>query len=296
MKRLLTLLIALALLGPVLAQQGPVVLKEEASARKVKLGESLRLTVQVTADPGVALKLPPADSFTFGPWEVRDAVLTDEPPVGGQKRWKYTFRLAPWEVGPQKVPPLTLSYQFAGERREASTRAVEIAVGEPEPEPKGEIRDFAGLDPLPVPVWVYLLVALSGLVTLALFWMGIRALRRTLLARKPVPELGPTEWTLRELDRLSDLSQTEQYERFTQVLRIWLARRHQLPVLERTTTEILNDLRARSFPPEQIQVVREVLDEGDLVKFARQVPGDAARRLDSVRQMVQAGKEEQPDA
>lgn len=296
MKRLLTLLLALALLGPVLAQQGPVVLKEEASASKLKLGESLRLTVQVTADPGVALKLPAADSFSFEPWEVRDAVLTDEPPLGGQKRWKYTFRLAPWEIGQQTVPPLKLSYQFAGQTREASTRPVEIAVAEPEPEPKGDIRDFAGLDPLPVPLWVYLLVALSGLVTLALFWLGVRALRRALTAKKPVPELGPTDWTLRELGLLSDLRQIEQYERFTQVLRIWLARRHQLPVLERTTAEILTDLRARSFPPELIQVVREVLEEGDLVKFARQVPGDAARRLDSVRQMVQAGKEEQPDA
>lgn len=290
MTRICTLLLVGLCLRAALAQS-PVTLEASAAQTDIKLGQSLRLTVAVTADPGVQLKLPPAESFTFEPWEVRDAVLTEQPSRGGQKLWLYTFRLAAWDIGPQTVPPVKLSYQLAGQTREATSNEVQIQVATPEPEPEGEIRDFHGLDPLPVPWWVYAGAALGILVTLALFGVGVKALRAVLTRKKPEVELGPVQWTLRELDRLGSLSDAPAYARFTDVLRTFLARKHQLPVLERTTSEVIQEMRERAFPPEEVQVVRAVLEEGDLVKFARQVPSDASERLESVRRMVRSSEE-----
>ncbi len=292
MTRFFTLLLVGLCLRVTLAQNAPVTLEARAADTKIKLGQSLRLTVQVTADPGVQLKLPAADSFTFEPWEVRDAVLTEQPSRGGQKQWLYTFRLAAWDIGQQKVPSVKLSYQLAGQTREAATEPIEVTVATPEPDPEGEIRDFHGADPLPIPWWVYAMATLCALVTLALFWIGVKAIRASLTRKQPEVPLGPVEWTLRELDKLGDLKDAPGYERFTQVLRTFLARKHQLPVLERTTSEVLSEMRERSFPPEQVQVVQSVLEEGDLVKFARQVPGDAGSRVESVRQMVKSSSEE----
>lgn len=292
MTRFFTILILGLCFQAALAQ--PVTLEAQAADGKIKLGQSLRVTVAVTADPGVQIKLPPADSFSFDPWEVRDAVLTEQPARGGQKQWLYTFRLAAWDIGQQTVPPIKLSYQWAGQSQEAASKPIEIAVATPEPKPEGEIRDFHGNDPFPIPWWVYAIAVLSALVTLALFWIGFKALRSALRRKSPEVPLGPVEWTLRELDRLGDLKDAPAYERFTNVLRTFLSRRYELPVLERTTSEVLQELRQRSFPVEQVQVVQSVLEEGDLVKFARQVPGDASQRLESVRQMVRSAQPEEP--
>ncbi|MEW6280524.1 MAG: hypothetical protein AB1758_18010, partial [Candidatus Eremiobacterota bacterium] len=133
---LLSLFLVLAAL-PGWAQTPPVELTGQVSQRSLKMGQSLKLTVEVSADPGVDLKLPEAASLTFEPWEVRDAVLVRLPSQRGRDRWRYTFRLAGYEPGNLEVPPLKLSYTFAGLPREAASEAVGVTVAEPEKQPEG---------------------------------------------------------------------------------------------------------------------------------------------------------------
>lgn len=65
------------------------------------------------------------------------------------------------------------------------------------------------------------------------------------------------------------------YTRIGDAFRKYIERSHGFPALESTTSEVLFHLKTRLFPETTIRLLSQILQEADLVKFARRKPGAA---------------------
>jgi hypothetical protein len=226
-------------------------------------------------------------------------------------------RLAFYRPGRQAVPVFSLPFMRAVKGIEhgvvlSDSAYVEIApvldAGNPS---LRDIRELAR-SPLPGPLWWSVVV---GLVA-AVLWL-VRRRRRarpappTVVAppSEPLPEPDPYAIAMAQLaeteraDWTSHGEVARHYEAVTDALRDYLESAESLPARERTTSELLWAL-----PPHLVERglrrrCEEMLDEADLVKFARVRPGAAAAAafLQRARELLTrwhgaAARAEEPDA
>jgi len=200
-------------------------------------------------------------------------------------------RMAFFRPGALTIPAFTLSYHSgAGATTDTlRSRALQIAIASVLPDLNQEpMRDIKALAPLPgerrVVVW-------PAVVTLALLAMAAYAAyhtrRRRAIAGEGVADAIDTAATPyeRALRRLANVERegwathgdvARHYDAATDAVRRYLEEAHGLPALDRTTPELLRAL------PESLAAgglrarCAALLDEADLVKFARLRPEPSA--------------------
>lgn len=140
---------------------------------------------------------------------------------------------------------------------------------------EGDIRDIKGLVPVPMPWWVWALVATAVVALAAGIWWWRR--------RKPAPVINPAtppptpfEIALAALAKLrsANLPVEDFYTELSDIVRQFIEGRYGLRAPERTTEEFLAEAQ---LPAHQMDLLRAFLVECDLVKFARHQPALADR-------------------
>jgi hypothetical protein len=81
----------------------------------------------------------------------------------------------------------------------------------------------------------------------------------------------------------------EYYSLVTDCLRQYLEGQFQIRALERTTAEIKSDLRRSAFPSTPAKEFIDILNESDLVKFAKLLPepGEADKLMERAYKLVE---------
>lgn len=283
MRRLGVLLLWLWLVAP--AWSAPLAVEAEISPSTAPFGSTLRLVVDLSVEPDQSFEPPPPEKLKVEGFEVRDAVLNALPKEGGRDRYRYTLKLARYEPGDFKIPALT--FQLGQARVSTRELPVKLTGSTPKPGDKeGQIRDLKAYDPMPIPIWVYLLLMAVAAGLLGLGWrLGKLLARRQ--AEKPAPPPEPAHViALRRLEelekeRLLENNRGQEFaDRLSAILRSYLAARFSIPVLERTTSELLADLRRGDYDEELRRDVKTVLGLADLAKFAKREPDQEEGRTE----------------
>lgn len=278
--------------GPIVetAECGPVKMRVSVDKGEITLAERLALTIEVTAQAGVDVEMPPfGDQLgEFGIRDFRDEVAV---PVEGGRRWRQVYDLDIFVSGEYTIPGMTARFV---DRRKGDENVVE---GEISTEPFAvtvtslmegtfdptQFRDVKGPVRLPVSraaMWMWWLGGgLGGLtiVVLLVAWL----IRR---ARRPAPEIiiPPHEWAFDELQRLIDDQLVEQglvhefYSRLSMIVRRYIEKRFGLTAPELTTEEFLVEVqRDTRLPFDHRGSLGGFLQACDMVKFARYEPQTA---------------------
>jgi hypothetical protein len=127
--------------------------------------------------------------------------------------------------------------------------------------------------------WLYLLLAIPLLGGL-LWWAILRYLKTRKLTRSlQQSRLTARDWALRELGILAEkkLWQDGQVKAYhtelTDILRTFVQHQYKIPARYKTSTEIVRQLQqSPAFAEAQIAPLQALLDQADLVKFARNQP------------------------
>jgi hypothetical protein len=205
-------------------------------------------------------------------------------------------QLAFYRPGRRAVPVFGLPFMRAVKGVQRATLTSDSAFIEIVPLlPPGNpaLKDIRELEPSPGPkLWVIAAGALLTLVLLALLVRLRRKRPQPAALHEPVPEiepiaLSPYQVALARLESIArerwpDRRQVARhYESVVDVLRDYLEASEGLPARERTTEELLWALPPHLSeavphrPANGRQQTRELLDEADLVKFARLRPDSA---------------------
>ena len=186
-----------------------------------------------------------------------------------------------------EVAPLTIRYRDeAGEmaRLESEPAAVRVVTSlTPDVTDIHDIKDPMVLEvPRDWSLLLWLLLALLASLVAYLIYRKLRKDTEDEAAPAWVPPPRPPhEEAEAALARLAEKGLIEKgeialfYTELTDIMKRYTGRRFVVPYLERTTEEVLSDLAAKqvSTPP-----LRAILEIADLVKFAKQMPGQQQGR------------------
>lgn len=257
-------------------------------ASELTLGEPVLLEISVSAPRDVELfepVRPATGSFKLlesvpGTRETRPDGVTET----------YRFRLLPLRVGFEKIPPIEIAYRSRGAQAGASVSTEPLrfhVVGNLE----NEQDPALAAPPSPVPVvttnWVLVWgLSVGGAIVVAalLTLFVLRALDARFKALAPGPPPRPAnEVAIERLDALDgtpdeSLDGALRMATTVDILRQYLGGRYGFDALEMTTPELRLELAQADLKGIAVSDIDRVLDEADLVKFARIVPSPEAAR------------------
>jgi hypothetical protein len=261
----------------------------------------LRLRATYSADIQVSLpELPQA----WGPFEVQEQASL-EPIVNGDGSVTAIreAHVTLWAPGDYQTPPLAVRYWDTNDQlQEVLAPPLTITVVSVLGAGETEKRDLKPQISLPrPPLWPWLLGGSSLAAALGVAgWLLLARLRRraTPLSTMAMPldTRPPEEIAYGELDRIAALDLPAQgemkrhYTLVTDCMRAYVQGRYRIPALDRTTEELVSALRQTRVDRRHTSLLRELLTDADLVKFAKTRPpiNQARAVVDQARHIVDA--------
>lgn len=256
----------------------PLELSVTPLATQTRAGVPIELEVRLRVQPGTQVE--PIDfSQQLGEWQVFEQ--TESKPLPGSTEQRWHLSIATFQTGEVPVPALVVKFKLPkGKPGEFRSLPVTVRVA-PLPKKNG---DQAGLPRGLKPLWgmiswwpwilflVGLALALSALVWYERRHAAARSLEPTRPARPPEVVARERLAQLRASGLVGQGAWKAFYSELSDILRRYLEGRFQLPATDRTTYELMHELRSTAAKRQDLAVVREVLESSDLVKFAKDRP------------------------
>lgn len=280
---------------PISAQSAPVELSmtvekvDKAESEDIYVGDPFIITLSATYPPDHFVIFPQVPSQWGDEFEVRSQ--SSQPTTqneDGTNTSSIQIEAVLFSTGDIPTPELSVAiHKPDGEIINRPVKPIDVAVARFLPEGDGnELKDIKPQAELPVPLDpLSALRDREGLAILAVLGgVGLAALAVYLwgFMRAPVyPDLStPAETAIAELDRIAALpleSDSDFKERYTLVsdcLRNYLWGQFSFPALELTTRQIMRSIESSDVSTSERDNLARILDECDLVKFARFLPDE----------------------
>jgi len=269
----------------------------------VLIGERFTVTLTARTEATRRVQFPSVNAPVFGNLEV----LSRRPVQTRQEEAGYVVDSVAYEVttfalDSVRVPPLPIRVHTGTDTAVVSTRSRTATVASVLGADASGLQEGDPLAPFPRPVWVWLVlfgVASAVLVGGGYLWTryvnarGGASGTEGARTEPPAPYEAATARlrTLRSYD-LTDSNAVESfYVELADIIRTYLSRRLGMPTRERTTRDVVAEMNRRNdIPPPHRKKIQDVLEEADLVKFAKRRPAadPAVEALQSVRAALEA--------
>lgn len=254
---------------------------------EILIGEHARMELELEVPAGSLVVWPALQENFTGEIEI---IRFGIPDTIRSENEVYHLRqvhtITAWQEGFLPVPPIGFTVIMQGDTARIETPAALLEVHSIGIDPQGDIKDIRGILRLPVglrDLWVYLVGLLA--VGLLAWWLK-RYFRKPekpmkAPAKKEKPRIPAHIAALSSLEGLKEkkLWQTGRVKLFhselSRIVRIYLRDRFALDALEMTTTEIMTALPNSVEDGSLREKLRQILEQADLVKFARHQPLDA---------------------
>jgi hypothetical protein len=222
--------------------------------------------------------------------------------VGGNKM-SLEIRFAVFATGDVTLSPV--SFRFSrnkGETFECATLPLTIRIKSLVTDKDKDIKDIKG--PMTVPegfkLWILIVIAVVLAALAVVGILLIRKRKKAAIEESLSVQDPPHIEAYKALDSISreNLLAKGEYKKYyvalSEVIRRYLNRRFDIDTLEKTTREILAQMAKLELSREVRHQLKEFMDQGDLVKFAKFIPtGSQAREsLETAYYIVDVTKEE----
>lgn len=287
MKHWLKHILTIFLLLVVIALQAQIIsVQSKLSSDSMMIGDQLFYTLRVDAAENLSFRMPVLTDTLSRDIEVLKPYGADTSNNGeGRLIIEHSYVITGFEQGLQIIPSQEVIYTLNSIKDTARSMPLMIQVYAPAVDTSQQIKPIKS--PLNTPVsmkealpWVALGVAI--LLVAVLIYLLIRRYRQ----RQRDPEMFSLKAqepahleAFRDLDRLKEKKMWESgqvklfYTRLTQISRHYIERQYGIPAMELTTEEILDSFRrSNTEDPVLDEMLMELLELADLVKFAKQDP------------------------
>lgn len=264
----------------ILTAEQPVSVQSKVDKNSITIGDRIKYSLTIKYNPNTKL-LPLNFGARLGEFEVKDIKTYPEQKSKKQIIKRAEYVITTFNTGKFAIPSLAIIYQDEqGIPKWVLSDSISIEV-KPVPKKATDTEDIRGLKPpweIPGSIWIYILIGTVLLVAAFGYWYY-----RKFLMRKPVvemPEIKRPAWevALEELENLrkTDLVNTgkvrEYYFGLSEILRKYMEERFNLACLDRTSEEIVDELRNGILEEKIKGRFLTFLLESDLVKFAKFIP------------------------
>jgi len=253
--------------GPELLRRhrsGALMVELSVSKTNIAVAGQIELSLAVEAPSASEVGFPSMEK-TLAHLSMLDSRSALSASANGLQRVRRTWVLAPEAAGMIAIP--SLEVVCGSDTVVTDPVAIQVESLLP-PNPGGlEIRDIAG----PVTIWpgrqqrMFRWLMIAVVVMAGLAGVAVRS-----AMKKRVAELPPYESALRALGRMPE-SGVERIHALNRILREYIQRRFQLPMMVKTAQEIIPELERSSLSMQNPGLV-EFLQQGEQIRFSNRVP------------------------
>ena len=282
--RWMVLAILLALCTGLRAQN--TIVGADLDTTRIRIGEQVQLRLQISYALGSVSKIQwptVGDTLNAHLEVVSDTgVDTVKNAASGLDQQVRTLTITSFDTGFWAVPP----FRFLVNDQPLETAAQLLEVRSMELDSAMVVRDIKDIHTLPFSVgyWLkehskWVAIGLGALALIAaVFYFVKKRVRNKVPKAIEAPERPLVERILSALDKLEKERVWQQGDhkgyqsRVTDLLRGYIEERYQVPAMESTTEELMNELRVSPLNTDQRGQLENMLRAADMVKFAKALP------------------------
>ena len=282
MKRILYFILILFVLPTLHAQE----VKVATSTKNIKIGEQIEYKISVQAPADAVVVFP--EGQTFGALEMVKTNPTDTLKEKGKFRLEKAYYLTQFDEGKYTIPQQKIQISHKDFYTDSLLVEVHNVAVDTLKQPLYDAKPIAEVtSPSSSHLWLWIvlgIVALLFLTAAALYFFVFR--KKKLSAEKERKKLPPFERAIQDLKDLQnskyliESKHKAYYTRLTDIVKEYLEDEVHILAKESTTDELLakiNNLQKTGklyLSTETINNLKRVLQNADLVKFAKSKPSD----------------------
>lgn len=283
-KYILLFLISLASLNFAIGQQVKVSASLERDS--IWLGDQIKMILVAEYPIGTSLSFPELKDSLANGVEVLSRSARDSSKIGdGMLQMRQSFLITAFDSGPHPIAPFLFAQRSGLSMDSLRTNSLRLFVKVPDVDLKKGFADIK--KPYQAPItfkevapWILGIILLASVIFLIIYAINRRKKNIPLFSMPAKPKLPPHVVALSELDKLKEeqLWQHDKvkdyYTRLTDIVRVYLEERYEVPAMEQTTQEILAEFKGETseIKGKLYSGLQKTLETADLVKFAKYTP------------------------
>jgi hypothetical protein len=264
--------------------QGSIAVNSTVDRDRILIGDVITYSLIVERDADVEVVMPSL-AQNLGMFEIRNYEVLEPQKVDGKTVEQTDYLISTFDTGDYVIPDLEINYRVQGDSswQVIKTEPIDIFVESLNPDEAGDIRDIK--PPLTPPrdytmlIWMIIFaVLIIAAILFAIYYIKRLREGKSIIPRRSTPPRPAHEIAFEQLNALkkSDLiAQNRIKDFYTEVsdtLRRYIQNRYFILAMEKTTSELLDDMAANGLADEYNETVRSVLTQSDFVKFAKFIP------------------------
>lgn len=255
----------------------------ELDTNRILIGDQVNLSIEVIKPENATVLFPQFDANLTDEIEIVNKSEIDSSKLDDNKVALYqNLTVTAFDSGLLYIPPVNFVYRSGRFTDTISSQAEYLEVLPVKIDTTGTIRDIKGIYKAPYSFselypFILLLIFTGLLIWFIFYYIDRKKKDKPILRRIRPPEM-PHIVALRELDKLKAEKLWQQnkvklyYTRLTEIIRTYIERRFDIMAMEQTTSEILYEFRDREIENVNYNILEQLLNLADLVKFARGEP------------------------
>jgi hypothetical protein len=259
----------------------PLQVKPAVDRTKITIGDKVNYTLEVSYPAKMTVILPdPAKSMNA--FEIKDFKVKGPSKSWGKMKLSCSYLLTTFLTGEYTIEPMVFAYtEQDGTKKELKTEPVKITVESVKPGKTdfGDIKDVKPPLKVKTKFWLYFFLSIIVIaLACAGWWFYSQKRSRKGIFSDAEPARPADEVALERLAKLKAMELVaqgrikEHYIILSEIIRKYIESRFNIPVLDRTTAELYREMRQAEMSKQHIRLIKDFLDECDLVKFARYSP------------------------
>ena len=265
--------------------QPAATIKAVVEKNRILIGEQVPLTIEVQIPEKEPIRFVTMDSIAHFEWVGKPVMDTIGNGEGTLLRGVY--QLTSFDSGHWVIPPFELS---GGLKTDSIPMDVVFSDFDPKA-PYHDIKDILEADPeKKKKEWWWYAVA-GGLLLIIILVLVFRKKKPVVAEVKTEPVISPLDEALDGLRKLkSENMETKSYHtRLADIFRMYVYRKKGLLSLQKTTDDLVLQLREQGLNKDDFDELAQVLRLGDFVKFARFIPSasDNEKAFDTIKKSIE---------
>jgi hypothetical protein len=254
--------------------QDKVVIRATVDKNNIVIGEQIHFSLEASFPPHTPMRFFTIDSIPH--FEVLERKKIDT--IDNEQGIKLTqiLTLTSFDSGRWVIPP----FQLIGDHP-MFTDSIPVDVGFSPFDPNQDYHDIKDVIDVQAEKpkktdWYWYVVATVVILAVIVYLLARRK-------QKPVqkaPPVDPFTEAKQELEKLrrENLPSKLFYTRLVDIFRVYISRRRGIASLQKTTDDIVVQLRSLNLPKESFNRLAQALRMSDFVKFAKYEPGESDKK------------------
>lgn len=274
MKRLLTIL-GLLLMLYAAGYSADIAVESSLDRNKGYMGDRIKYSLEISADTSVAVDTVNVQQG-LGDFEIKNWKMDTTAVRNSKKTIKYSGILTVYKTGKVMLPPILVAYHASPEQTDTIfTDSLDVYIMSlVMDDSTADIRDLKGVKSLGgMNAWIFIIAGLMVAGAVVFLWFFLRR-KPAEVTRSIEPLRSPWEEARAKLTHLKDsgLDPKQYYIKLSEIIRFYTERRYGFSATDMTTYEIKQEIPNLNLGDGLSEIMAVLLDNADLVKFAKFLP------------------------